>query len=266
MKAALIVLAGYLAAEVFLEGFAAAAAVLALGLAEYIFMLTVRRRNHPSLIAEGAVLAGTSLLGSLLAGAGYPGAEFVLLELVLGGVLLVSTLMGRPWLSALMKRIPMFPMGRDMAGEASLAIGLLFLAHGVLSAAVLIATGSVPVPQAVLAFAMLYAMAILYMRRRMRQRKNKDAPSLIPGEGDLTRLEQSGRVLGTLRLVVSPAAAADLVCISDGVQPHEFLDALESCLRKSGCRAIQLSSWDGDDLDLEIARYRRSPDGWTKLL
>jgi hypothetical protein len=266
MKATLVVIAGYLAAEIFLEGYAAAAAVFALGLSEYVFMLAVKRKKHPSLIVEGAVLAGTSLLGSLLARAGYPGAEFVLLELVLGGVLLGSTLIGRPWLSSLMERMPMFPMGREMAGEASIAMGLLFLAHGVLAAAALIVTGSVPIPQAVLAFAILYAITILFMRRRMGQLAGSDAPMLKPGDDDMTRLEKSGRVLGTLRLEVARATTADDVRITPGVKTHEFLDALESCLRRRGCRALQLSSWEGDDLDLEIGSYRRTPDGWIKLL
>ncbi|MBN2586020.1 MAG: hypothetical protein JXA64_10355 [Candidatus Fermentibacteraceae bacterium] len=264
MTATLLVLAGYLAAELLLGGYAAALAVFGLGLAEFSIVLAVRKRSHPSLILEGAVLAGTGALGEYLSRAGFPGAEFVLLELVLGGVLVVSTLMGRPWLESLMKRMAGFSAGPALAGDASIAMGAMFAVHGSFMGAFLLATGSIPVPQAILVFAVLYAAAVLWLRRRRRSRAERDTPRLTQGNDERWNLEMKGRRLGSMELRMAPAAAVDCVEIADDVEVHEFLEVMERYLKSRGCRAVRLTGWEWDELPLEIGGYTRTTAGWTK--
>lgn len=262
----LLVLAGYLAAEVFLDGYTAAAAVLLLGLGEYFFMLAFRRKNHPSLIIEGGLLAGIGVLGMSLSGAGFPGAEFVLLEFILGGVLVGSTLIGRPWLASLMKRMAIFPVGREFAGDASLVMGSLFVLHGAFMGVMLLRTGSISVPPSILAFAALYAVSIVFMRSRQKRRAGRGMPVLVDSEDGRMSLELTGRKLGSMELDLAPAASASRIDIPGDVQVHELLDALEMYLRSRGCRALRLPDWTGDDLPLEINGYRRTPAGWNKVL
>jgi hypothetical protein len=266
MTPTLLVLAGYLAAEIFLRGYAAAGAVMLLGLGEYSFMLVFRKKNHPSLIVEGAVLAGIGALGVILSGAGYPGAEFVLLELILGGVLVGSTMRGRPWLATLMKRMALFPVGMEFAGDASMVIGTLFILHGTFMGAMLLVSGSIPVPLSMLVFALLYASAVFLMRRRLKGRAGKDMPVLISEEYDRMSLELAGRRLGSMELDLAPAASVSRIVIPGDVQVHELLDSLEKLLRSRGCRALRITDWTGDGLPLEMNGYTRTPAGWNKML
>ncbi len=266
MTGTLLVLAGYLAAELLLGGYAAAIAVFGLGLAEFSFVLAVSKKNHPSLILEGAVLAGIGVLGEILSRAGFTGAEYVLLELVIGGVLILSTLMGRPWLESLMKRMAGFSAGPEFAGDASIAMGALFVVHGSFMGAFLLSTGSIPVPQAILVFAVLYAAVVLCLKRRQRSRMERDTPKLSPGIDERWNLEMKGRRLGSMELRMAPAAAVSNVETADGVAVHEFLEVMERYLKSRGCRAVRFTGWEGDELPLEIGGYSKTPAGWTKPL
>lgn len=266
MRSTLLVFAGYIAAEILLGGYAAALAVFLLGLLEYLFFLAIRKEDHPSLIIEGTVLAGIVIGGELLSSAGYSGAEIVLLELVLGAVLLISALLGRPWLASQMRRLAGFSAGRDFAIEASSVMGALFLAHGLLAAAAMLITGSVPVLPAVLVFAILYAAAVLSMRRKQRRRARKSMPGLSVDPGGKAVLDVGGRKLGTMEIRQAPVSIVSSVEIFEGIEERDFLEQLEEYLRAIGCRALRLSEWSGEDLTLEMSGYRRTGTGWSKPL
>ncbi len=266
MSATLLVLAGYLAADIFLGGYLAAGAVLLLAGGEYLFFLAVRKERHLSLLAEGAVLSAVLLAGERLAAMGYGGGGFVLLELVLGGVLTGSALAGRPWLESQMKRMAGFSAGREFAGEASIAMGLLFLLHGAFAGALMLATGGVPLLPAVLAFLVLYAGAVLYIRRKQRKRAVMSAPRVTVGDDGRVTLSVSGRKLGSMEIRPGPAAIVTGLELEDGVEAHRLLQAMEHHLKILGCRAVRLPAWNGEELVLEISGYRKTPAGWNKLL
>ncbi len=266
MYATLLVLAGYLAAEIFLSGFPAALAVFALGVAEYIFLIAVKRTSHPSLILEGAVLAGIGMAGHRLSALGYGGGEFVLLELVLGGVLIVSTLLGKPWLASQMRRISGLSAGGSFAREASMAMGSLFLLHGLFMGFFVIRTGRIPVPWAILVFAVLYIAVMKLLRVKQRNRAQIDAPGLVSLDDGRVVLVRHGRELGSMMLKPATAALVSEVQVKDGIQVQEFLESLEYLLRSRGCRAVRITGLEEQELQLELSGYRHNPAGWSKPL
>lgn len=266
MYPTLIVIAGYLAADIFLDGYTAALAVFALGLGEFLFLLVFRGTKHPSLILEGTVLASAGLAGGMLATRGYIGAGYVLLELILAGVLLVSTAKGKPWLASQMKRIAGFSADREFSGEMSIVMGLLFLVHGILLAILIVLKGNVPVIPAVLSFGVLYVLAIFYLRKKQRKRNKRNTPRLMKGDEGKLILELSGEKLGSMVLKPGAVTIVTEVEITENLQIHKFLETLERYLKYQGCRAVRFPIWDGDELTLEMSGYRKTPAGWNKIL
>ncbi len=266
MYPTLIVIAGYLAADIFLDGYIAALAVFALGLGEFLFLLVFRRIKHPAVILEGAVLAAASLAGDMLAAEGYSGAGYVLLELILAGVLLVSTARGKPWLASQMKRVAGFSAGREFSGEMSIVMGLVFLLHGIILSILIVMNGRVPVIPAILSFGVLYTLAIFYLRIKQRKRSKKDAPHLLSGDEGKLILDLSGEKLGSMVLKPGAVTIITEIEIAENLQVHVFLETLEMYLKHQGCRAVRFAAWDGDELPLEMSGYRKTPAGWNKLL
>jgi len=266
MSPTLIVIAGYLAADIFLGGYTAALAVFALGLGEFLFLLVFRGTKHPALILEGAVLASAGLAGEMLAALGYSGAGYVLLELILAGVLLISTARGKPWLASQMKRVTGFSAGREFSGEMSIVMGLVFLSHGILLAILIVLRGSVPVILAILTFVVLYLLAVFHLRIKQRRRSRESAPRLVKGEEDRMFLEISGERLGSMTLKPGAVTIVTDVEIAENLQVHKFLETLERYLKYQGCRAVRFTVWDGDEITLEMSGYRKTPAGWNKIL
>jgi len=266
MYPTLVVLAGYLAADLFLNGFTAAAAVFSLGLGEFFFLLVFRRSSHPVLILEGAVLAAAGLAGDWLAGLGYTGAGYVLLELTLAGVLLVSTAMGKPWLDSQMKRFSGFSAGGGISGEMSLIMGLLFLVHGAFLTVLTVLKGRVDLLSAILSFILLYFLSIFYLRRKQRTNTVKNAPRLSRTDEGKLVLELGGSELGKLNLQPGAASVVTEIEISEGCEIHAFLENIERYLKMRGCRALRFPEWEGDELPLEMSGYCRTPTGWNKIL
>ena len=266
MYPTLIVIAGYLAADIFLGGYTAALAVFALGLGEFFFLLIFRGAKHTALILEGAVLASAGLGGEMLATRGYSGAGYVLLELILAGVLLISTAQGKPWLASQMKRVAGFSAGREFSGEMSIVIGLVFLSHGILLAILIVLKGSVPLIPAILSFGVLYLLAIFHLRIKQRRRSEECAPLLRRGDEGKLILELSGEKLGSMMLEPGTVTIVTEVEITENLPVHRFLETLELYLKYQGCRAVRFTVWNGDDITLEMSGYTKTPTGWNKIL
>lgn len=266
MYPTLIVFVGYLAADIFLDGYIAALAVFSLGSGEFLFLQLFCKKKHPALILEGAVLASAGLAGYKLAAMGYSGAGYVILELILAGVLLVSTARGKPWLASQMKRFSGFSTGREFSGEMSIVMGLLFLSHGILLTIMIVLQRRVPVLTAILSFVVLYGAAVFILRRKQREKSIKNEPRLLKGDGEKLILELAGEKLG--RMVLKPGAATIVtdVEIAENCEVHEFLETLEKFLKHQGCKAIRFAVWDGDELPLEMSGYQNTPSGWNKIL
>ncbi len=262
----LLVLVGYLAADIFLSGYAAALLVISLGLGEFLFLLVFRGTKHPSLILEGAVLAGAGLAGEVLAAKGYNGAGYILLEIIFAGVLLVSTATGKPWLASQIKRFAGFSAGKEFSRDMSVGMGSLFLTHGILLTIMVFLKGSVSVFPAVLSFIMLYIVTVYILRKRQKKFRILASPQLRKGgEGEYI-LEIAGDRLADLSM--SPGVVTDIsaVDITGVCEVHRFLESLEACLKASGCRAVRFTMWDTDTLPLEMSGYREVPAGWNKIL
>jgi hypothetical protein len=266
MYPTLIVLAGYLAADFLFSGFTAAIAVFSLGLGEFLFLLVFRKSIHPVLIMEGAVLAAAGLAGDWLAGQGYGGAGYVLLELILSGVLLISTARGKPWLDMQMKRITGVSAGSGISGEISRIMGLLFLLHGSFLAVLTLTKGRIEVVPAILSFILLYLLSIVYLRKKQRQRIVKNAPRLLKTDDGKIVIELAGRELGRMLLQPGAVSVATEIEISDECQIHTFLENVELYLKARGCRALRFPAWEGDELPLEMSGYMNTPTGWNKIL
>ncbi|OPL17872.1 MAG: hypothetical protein AVO35_08315 [Candidatus Aegiribacteria sp. MLS_C] len=266
MKAAILVLAGYLAADIFLEGGVAAAAVIGLSVLEFLFILVFRGERHASLLIEGVVLALVLTAGHFLASAGYPGSEYVLLEFVLGATLLVSALAGRPWLASLMRRFPGFSPEEGRLGSVSKDMGTMFLLHGAFTGAWLVLEGGIDVPVALGSFALLYLLVVIRTRSRLGHETLSGMPRLIVEDERRAVLVSGGRRLGTLEVEIGRVAIARRFRVGEGVEMHRFLADLEKALRSSGCLSVRIAEWDGDTLPLEISGYIESPAGWTRRL
>ncbi len=262
----LVVLAGYLAADIFLSGYAAALLVISIGLGEFLFLLVFRNEKNPVLILEGAVLAGAGLAGEILAARGYNGAGYILLEIIFAGVLLISTATGKPWLASQIKRFAGFSASREFSKDMSVGMGFLFLTHSILLMIIMFLKGSISVFPAVLSFILLYIVTVYILRKRQQRFRILTSPQLQKGGEGEYLLEIAGDRLASLSMsrgVVTDISAVD---ITEGCEVHRFLESLEECLKSSGCRAVRFSMWDADTLPLELAGYKEIPAGWNKIL
>lgn len=266
MYPTLIVIAGYLAADIFLKGYIAALVVFSLGLGEFLFLQVFLKKKHSVLILEGAVLAAASLAGDMLAAEGYSGAGYVLLELILAGVLLVSTARGKPWLASQMKRFSGFSTDRKFSGEMSIVMGLLFLSHGILLTILIVLQGRAPVLPAILSFVVLYAAAVFILRRKQMEKSIRNEPHLLKSNEGKLILELEGERLGSMVLQPGAVSIVTEVQIAENCELHEFLEALERFLKHQGCKALRFVTWDEDELLLEMSGYSRTPAGWNKIL
>jgi hypothetical protein len=266
LVATLAVLAGYLASDALLDGVAAAAAVIALGVAEFLLLLVIPGGGrHPGLMVEAAVLAGAGLLGDVLSKAGYPRTGYAILEILLGGFLLGSALAGRPWLAGKLEETGL-RANRTLVTESSTVLGGLFLLHGLFLAAMTFLAGGLRTFPAIASFAVLYILALLVLRRRGRARAILTAPRLVQeGEGRY-RILKGDQPMAAFALDPSPRPVVRDLVLEEGIPPHKVLEALEATLTAAGARTITLRDWPGDSLDLGMAGYTEGPAGWTKPL
>jgi len=261
----LVILAGYLAADILLGGFAAAAAVTALGVAEYVYLRSARGANHPSLIAESLVLAAAVVAGDRLSEAGYGGAEYVLLEVLLGSVLLITSLTGRPWLHRQMMRITGLSAGGAKTGEVSRLMGGLFLVHGAfVGTLIALRTGGVILP-ALISFVVLYLYVGVRLRMRMSRMTAAEMPSLSESDDGSYLLEFKGETVCEFRLDRSRVAGISDLRIPRSWEIHRCLDLLETSLRSEGFRGLRFLSWERDTIQLQMAGYSETPSGWLKM-
>ena len=262
----LVVLIGYLAADIFLSGYAAALLVISIGLGEFLFLLVFRNEKNPVLILEGAVLAGAGLAGDALAARGYNGAGYILLEILFAGVLLISTATGKPWLASQIKRFAGFSAGKEFSRDMSAGMGFLFLTHSILLTIIIILKGSVSVFPAALSFIMLYIVTVYILRKRQKRFRILTSPQFQKsGEGEYF-LEIAGNRLAVLSMSLGVVTDISAIDITEGCEVHRFLESLEECLKASGCRAVRFTMWDADTLPLELSGYREVPAGWNKIL
>ncbi len=264
--AGVTILAGYLAADLFLSGVTAALAVLGLGAAEYLFLLVSRRTNHPGLLLEAALLGGAVLLGDWLSVRGFAGAEYAILELLLGAVLVSTSLAGKPWLASQMKRLAGFSPESGLVTGISVVMGGMLLVHGCLMAAGAIFMDGLPLPVALGSFAAVYIIAVLLLRRRMRSRSTGSQPMLTSiGDGRF-KLIAGGSLIARITLDGRGRIVVSETDLEDGTPLHRFLEVLETALRTAGAFSVTMKDWEGDTLPLEMAGYTSGPAGWTKVL
>ncbi len=262
----IVVLIGYLAADIFLSGYAAALLVISLGLGEFLFLLVFHGTKHPSLIIEGAVLAGAGLAGEVLAAVGYNGAGYILLEIIFASVLLISTAAGKPWLASQIKRFAGFSAGREFSRDMSVGMGYLFLTHGILLTIIMFLKGSVSVFPAALSFILLYIVTVYILRKRQQKVRILTSPQLRKGSEGEYFLEIAEDRLACLSMSIGVVTDISSVDITGGCEVHRFLESLEECLKAAGCRAVRFTMWDADTLPLELSGYREVPAGWNKIL
>ncbi len=262
----LVVLVGYLAADIFLSGYAAALLVISIGLGEFLFLLVFRGTKHPSLILEGVVLAVAGLAGEVLAARGYNGAGYILLEIIFAGVLLISTVTGKPWLASQIKRFAGFSASREFSRDMSVGMGFLFLTHSILLTIIMFLKGSVSVLPAALSFIILYIVTVYILRKRQKKFRILTSPQLRKGGEGEYLLEIAGDRLASLSMCLGVVTDISAVDIAKRYEVHQFLKSLEDSLKASGCRAVRFTEWDADTLPLELAGYREVPAGWNKIL
>ncbi|MBD3370048.1 hypothetical protein GF402_06775 [Candidatus Fermentibacteria bacterium] len=260
----LVVLAGFLVADLLMEGAAAAIVVFGLGGVEFALLVLVQSERHYDVLAEGAALAAIVLIGDWLSGAGYEGAGFALMETVLGAVLAVSAGMEKPILDKQMRRMTGLSMGGRLAARASLAIGLVLVAHSLFLWMIILVRGSVGLIAGVAGFLPLYLLAVLWLRRRPVD--TSSATRLVPRGEDEFLLVRDDRPLAKLRM--SGQRVVDVVIddLHEGASPDELLVHLEHSLARRGVRTLRLTSWGRDTLPLEMAGFTRIGDSWQKVI
>jgi hypothetical protein len=258
----LIVVAGYLVADFFLDGITAALFVGSLGILEFLIILTIAKRAMPSLLVEGLALGAIGYTGFLIA---VPGAGITILELFAGVVFLVSCLLGKPFLGGQIRKITGSGIRFSMARDMTFVFGLVFLAHGILML-VMILTGGISTPLAVAVFGVLYIGSVIWFRKKGRRDEVRSLPVLTPsGSGESILLEGS-TVLGTVEVKGDRIAEVVILSREDSIPIGKFISALESALSRVGCRTARFTSWEGDTSPLEMSGYRHMDTAWQKVL
>jgi hypothetical protein len=255
-------LAGYLAADLFLDGIGAALFVAGLGILEFLVLLALLRTALPSLLIEGAVLGGIGYAGELV---GRPGAGFMLLELAAASAFLVSVAAGRPYLHRQLRTLTGKGMNPALAGRMTAVLGGVFLVHG-LTLLVMMLTGGIDTFYAVLSFALLYLMALVLLRRKSRKESAGSVPVITAGDDGLSVLVLDGTVMGRVRLAGDRITDVGDVELPESGTPGEFLPLLETALASTGVRTVRFPGWTGDPSPLEMAGYRRIDGCWQRVL
>jgi hypothetical protein len=258
------VLAGFLAADLLLEGMAAAVVVCALGALEFALLAGIQRRAHYDVLLEGVVLSAILLVGDRLSDAGYEGAGFALMETVLGLVLGLSARMGKPILDKQLRRMTGLSMGERMAARVSSAMGLVLVAHSVVLWVLILTSGRVGLPVGAGSFVALYVPVVLWLRRG--SEKATEGARLEPCGGNEYLLVRGEERLAKISL--SGQSVVDVVFekLYRDVSPHELLADLEEGLAGMGIRTLRLPSWGEDTLPLEISGFTRIGGSWQKVL
>lgn len=266
LAATVAVLAGYLVADIFLDGLTAAVAVLALGVAEFLVLLITRKEIHSALIFEALILAGAVFAGDHLSSMGYRGAQYAILEILLGGVLLATALAGRPWLASQMKRLAGMSPDAGLATGMSVIMGGMLLFHGILLAVGSVFFGGLSLPVAVGSFAALYVAAVVLLRRHTRSVQTETLPRFIRSEDEVFCLILGDTTLATMTLEGLGRVEVSHISLHCDIPVHEAVSALERALAAAGAFSVTVRDWDGDTLPLEIAGYVESPRGWTRVI
>jgi hypothetical protein len=258
----LIVLAGYVTADLFLHRIQAALFVAGLGLVEFLILLVIARIAMPSLLIEGAVLGCVGYAGELI---GEPGAGFMILELTAALAFLASTAVGRPYLDRQLRNLTGSGMNRDLAGRMTLLFGMVFLVHGVFLLGMMFTSG-ISTPAALLSFAALYLAAMVWFRKKSRREASQAHPVLVTGELGGTRIELGGSVLGRVRVEGEQIVEVTILALAETTSSEGFIPALETALAASGARTVRFPCWSGDTSPLEMAGYSLVSGCWQKVL
>ena len=187
------------------------------------------------------------------------------LECGLGGFLLGSALRGKPWLAGKLEETGL-KTSKPLMQEASVVLGGMFLLHGILLAVMAFLAGGVRTIPAVVAFVVLYIIALVLLRRRGRARAVQNAPRLVQTEEGRFRLMKGDLPHAEFSLDPTPRPAVYDLILEEGIAPHLVLEALESVLASAGAPSITIREWPGDTLTLEMAGYITGPAGWIKPL
>jgi len=257
----LLVLALFLAGDVFCDGMVSAAAGVAAGVVSFLVMLLFRRRK-PGLIVEGLIFGGVTALGEILS---FPGGNLILMELVAGLILLSSALFR--W--NIMERMA-GGMGKGFVSSAgakilTITLGGVFFIHSV-TFALLSAYGSGGTVFGIVLFVVLYLVALRYSRGRIRRAERASFPRLVSRDGGDAFLEEGGSVLGKMRVTENGGGIVQVSSPVLSVPAPEFLKTLEVCLRSNGFRFVHIEGWQGDELDLEIDGYTEYGGKWKKRI
>lgn len=257
----LTVLLLFLAADLIWSGMAAAAAGVAAGVASFT-ALFISGRKKPSLLIEGLIFGGVSALGELIA---FPGGNLILMEIVLGTILLVSIPFG--W--NLMGRMA-GDLGRGFFSNArsnvlAAAMGFVFTLHGGLFV-LLSLNGAGSLLAGAVLFAALYAAALRFSSKRMREAARSEFPELIEAGDGRTAVREGGETLGRFSHDPGPAGILRITGLEADVPLHRFLSAMEKALAAAGHSAVLITGWEGDGLELEMNGFVEYEGGWRKGL
>jgi len=259
---ALIVVAGYLVADFFLEGITAALFVGSLGILEFLIILLITRRAMPSLIVEGFALGAIGYAGFLIA---VPGAGITILELSAGAVFLVSCLLGKPFLGGQIRKITGSGIRLSMARDMTFVFGLVFLVHGILML-LMILMGGIRTPIAVAVFAVLYIASVIWFRKKGRREEVRRHPCLVSSGSGESILSIGDTVLGKVRVEGERIAEVVILSTEDSIPIGKFISAFEAALSRVGCRTVRFIEWKGDTSPLEMSGYRLLDTAWQKVL
>ena len=258
----LIVVAGYLVADFFLEGITAALFVCSLGIVEFLIILTIAKRAMPSLLAEGLVLGAIGYAGYMIA---VPGAGITILELAAAAVFLVSCLLGKPFLGGQIRKITGSGIRLSLAKDMTFVFGLVFLVHGVLML-LMILTGGIRTHVAVGSFAVLYIASMIWFRKKGRRDEVRSLPVLTPSGSGESALLDGGAVLGTVLVEGDRIAEVTILSVKDSIPIGKFISTLEAALSRQGCRTVRFTGWEGDTSPLEMSGYGFLDTVWQKVL
>jgi hypothetical protein len=258
----LVLVAGYLASDLFLSGIGAALFVAGLGAAVFLALLAFARVPAASLLVEGVVLGAVGYAGELT---GKPGAGFAFLELTAAAVFLVSAAAGRPYLQGQVRSLTGSALHPGLAARMTLVMGGVFLVHGAFLTVMMFTSGIGTVPAAV-AFAALYLAALLLLRRKGLRDAAASLPLLVASGDSGFILRQGDAVLGSIGLCGDRIAEVTVRSLSGDTSPERFLKSLEEALARGGTRTVRIESWPGDTGPLEVSGYGRTDGCWQRIL
>lgn len=257
----LLVLVLFLLGDLLWDGIASAAAGAAAGFLAFLILLLFKKKK-PGLIIEGLLFGSITALGELV---DYPGGTLILMELVFAVILLVSVLSGKDIISRMAGGLGKGLFSEQQSRILSVTLGSVFLFHSALCT-ILALLGFFSWLIGGILFFVTYLLGLQMSRAGMKRAVRDSLPVLLEEKEGIYRLELRGLISGKIRLTSETGITVIAEIVSIESKPHEFLNQLETVMKRRGMRSFSIDCWIGDEIELEMQGFIAFDGKWRKRI